>query len=177
MLGWDSDEKVWLQHATPRLVKKLAGDRVFEEYFKFTLVRNPFSRALSVYRYGGDRHKKRFGSFAGYVRELPELVRKLQHSNGSHHLPQSKYVFIDDECVCDFIVHFESLPDSLAPVATRLNIEAEFPKQNRRKPREGEKPLVEYYDEETAKVVLSVYAEDFELFGYGDSPENLDPRS
>jgi len=177
MLGWDKDENVWLQHATPRLVKKLAGDRVFEEYFKFTVVRNPFSRALSAYRYDRDLQIKQSGSFADYVRELPALVQNLEHSNGSHQLLQSRYVFMDDECVCDFIAHFETLPDSLAPVAARLNIDAALPEHNRYRLRENESPLVAtHYDDKITKVILSVYAEDFELFGYGNSPEYLNPQ-
>jgi len=175
MMGWDPDERVWLQHATPELVRKFAGDRVFEGYFKFSLVRNPFSRAVSVYRYGGTQHKEAFGDFAGYVRKLPDLVREPRCSKGSHHLPQSRYVFIGDDCVCDFLAHFESLPGSLAPVADGLHIRDDFPKMNCHEPADDEKPVAAYYDDETAKMILSVYAEDFDLFGYGDSPEHLDP--
>ena len=39
------------QHLTPPLIKDRLGDEVYEKYFKFCFVRNPWDRIGSLYEY------------------------------------------------------------------------------------------------------------------------------
>lgn len=48
MFGYDHQEGIYLQHASAESIKRLVGDEVFSRYYKFTIVRNPYVRSISI---------------------------------------------------------------------------------------------------------------------------------
>jgi hypothetical protein len=172
MFGFDKKRKIYLQHATAETMREICGNDVFSAYYKFSVVRNPFERTVSVYHYLKKHHDIEFGSFENYVHQLPELLRQESIQNGSHHLPQLRYTHIDGQCICDYIARFESLPHSLNPVRKAVSIDKPLEKHNYDPSKAWKKRSAsEYYTENMIEVMLDVYAEDFALLGYSQIPE------
>lgn len=146
----------------------------FEEYFKFTIVRNPWDRVVSAYLFlkkgglGGpdkkwaEKNLSDVNSFDEFVKKY--LPKKKIH-NFTHFRPQYKY-FADwnSKIMVDYIGHFENLGESLSYISNKLGIEeVQLKKENVNKERAHYRS---YYTEETSKIVGKVYKKDIELLGY-----------
>ncbi len=174
MFGYDKGEGIYLQHATAAMTRQLVGDKMFDEYYKFALVRNPYSRMLSAYHYLYKQHEKRFGSFAGYIKALPDIVNKPQVQKASHHIPQTFYTHIDGVQVCDYVGKFEDLPLSIEPVRAHLNIENKLEKHNAsRRVNWSRRSAASYYSKPMQQIMKEVFASDFEAYQYSTDPKDI----
>ena len=171
--GFDPAVSVYLQHATPRFMRSHLEPSTFSDYFKFTVVRNPYDRLLSVYHYQGEMHQSKFGSFDGFVKSLEHIIANPVGANGNHYLPQADYAQIDGTTVVDKVLRFEELPDSFeeinAALQLNLKLERRYPMGHRRW---KTKPTREYYSDELAEIIARVYKKDFEQFGYARDLES-----
>lgn len=148
------------------------GKKTFERYFKFTFVRNPWSRLLSAYNYlksGGwnaddeawaAREIAPYRDFEAFVMEwlTPENVMTKEHFR-----PQ--YTFVCDHrgrLEMDFVGHLETIEKDFAIVAERLGIDAALGCENRG----GEADYTAWYTEPMKRVVADVYGRDIAMFGY-----------
>ncbi len=176
LFGWDPEEGIYLQHATAKVIQRKLGSDIFDSYYKFTVVRNPFSRLVSVYYYLYDHHVQRFGNFRNFVLSLPELATAAAHQKGSHYLPQVCYTQLDGVDICDYVAHFERLPYAIRPVASALHINRRFPQFNTyRHPMRDDREIAEYYDETTTEIVRQLFEADFDCYGYSKNAENQLP--
>jgi hypothetical protein len=195
-LDWDRDrESLLLQsnddpaRGTEKLAHLSASEYVdcghvsrqdFTRFFKFSFVRNPWSRILSEYRYRNYFHHRSFRDFV-----LNKLPRPGWDDKYRHVMPQ--YDMLHDRqgnLLVDFVGRFESLQQDFDQVCQRLNIfRSELPHRNRsdKKSRDlkrqvrnllymnGENQLrrmQDFYDDETRKAVAEYYRKDIEAFGY-----------
>lgn len=127
--------------------------------YVFTIVRNPFDRAVSAFHYlnaGGisrnddfDRIrylKKYNGDFRQFtLNAFPDILQQI------HFMPQYLWVYWEGECLCNNIYKFEDVIK-----------DPDFPHKNSSKHIDYR----EYYDTDTVEVIKKYYKEDFELFGY-----------
>ena len=164
-------------HVTPK---------VFDRYFKFAFVRNPWDRLVSEFRYRGFQTSSSFREFV--LRGLPE---ENPYSNAHRHIiPQCEYIHDDSGVqLVDFIGRFENLQQDFDLICSRLGIaDATLPHENPAKvlgaarsrtkgqPRplqrffskgkEPKLPYTSYFDDETREVVREMYAADISAFGY-----------
>ena len=132
----------------------------FENYFKFTFVRNPWDKILSQYFFrvvdkGRLRHAKRpWVSFEKFVKR-PFI---------EPHRPQLDK--ISDEkgkILVDFIGRFEMIQDDFDIVCDRLE---QKPRKLGHSFRTHHKPYWEYYDDESRRFIAKKYKKDIEYFGY-----------
>ncbi len=178
LFGVDRSTGVFLQHASAHTVRELVEEKVFEDYYTFTVVRNPFSRLASVYYYLYDQHQKQFGDFENYILSLPKILKQKTLYKGSHHIPQTYYTHIDGQPACDHIAYFEHLPQSMDPVTQLLGIHAPLKKMNiNRNPNRPDKPVHELFTPEMVRVVRETFQKDFELLGYSPNPKQEKPLS
>lgn len=147
----------------------------FEQYYKFTFVRNPWDRLLSAFLFlkkgganKGDRlwaeeNLSRFPDFQSFVTGW--VNRKNIHS-WKHFVPQYKFVCEPGSQIpsVDFLGRFECLHEDFARVQKRLGNNSSL--QHLNKTSGSKKDYREYYTEETRNVVADVYQEDIRIFGY-----------
>lgn len=134
---------------------------VFESFFKFTFVRNPWDLEVSIFHYVRQRvdhpwHEdfKRFGDFDEY------LDWRI-HEQGVE--PQSEFAYGEGgELLVDFVGRFERLPEDFAEVCARVGIECALPHNNR----SAHRDFRAYYSPATRALVADAYREDVERFGY-----------
>lgn len=169
--GWDPDERFFLQHATCATTLRFVSREVFDGYYKLAVVRNPFTRLVSTYYYKFLAHERAYGSFAGYLRALPELIETPREKKGDHETPQREFTHLGGAQAVDAVLRFEDLPGCMDAFRARLGITATLPDVNKtRYPSVTRKPTARHYDAEGVDIVRRVYADDFALFGYPDTP-------
>lgn len=161
-------------HRSVRTYKRVFGPVTFKKYFKFTFVRNPYSRLLSAYRFlkrGGfcdvdkqwsEENLGQFNSFREFVHGWLTDESVLTYN---HFRPQFMYLCDRSfEPEVDFIGHFETLDQDFKKVCQTLNISRKLKKYN--EDPEKEDHWTSFYTEKERKKVYDIYRKDFELFGY-----------
>lgn len=162
-----------LQHLTAARIRAMLRDEAtFREYFKFTIVRNPWERLVSTCAWTGQKWARgeelEPAPFDELVRQLHEVCLAARRAASppplSHHLqPQFQYVCDEKlQPMVDFIARYENLEQDWRRVCARLNIDLPLP----RRMRSHHRPYREYYSDETRAMVAEVYARDAELFDY-----------
>ena len=166
LFGLDHEIGIFLQHATCKTTRALIDRNVYDAYFKFCVVRNPFARVLSVYSYQVEHHKREFGNFKGFVRALPALATNQLYLRGSHYIPQIHYAYIDGVREVDAVGKFEELDRFVQELRERFGDHLTLPQINFRHKPERKERVQDHYDEETSSIIREVYKDDFEFFGY-----------
>lgn len=94
-------------HSTATEIKKVVGESVFEEYFKFCVEREPVDKCVSHY----SMHKDKFESFDAYIERgvFPIDVEKYTDLNS-------------DELMVDKIIRYENLEDEFNELMLQLHI-------------------------------------------------------
>ena len=130
-------------------------------YFKFSFVRNPWSRVVSLYYRNEGIQKKNEMTFV-------EFVDWIQLATDTCTYPTPKknmidFFKIDNELKIDFIGKFENLQQDFNIVCDKIGISHQkLPHKNKSK----HKHYTEYYDDETREIVAEKCAKDIEYFGY-----------
>lgn len=141
---------------------------VWEEYFTFAVVRNPYDRSVSQYMY----HCK--GRYRGVLaRKDPNLSslsfveylkKYVEQQKNTMFFPQLDYVTHDKTSTpIDFLGRFESLRESFTQLKERLaRPDLELPHLLKSK----HSHYLEYHDATTRRIVEKIYAKDLNAFGY-----------
>ncbi len=147
----------------PEKWRERRGQRMFETYYKFGFVRNPWDRAVSLYL-------RKEGLQLRDKMSFDEFVRWMKYSSSTciHPVPHANQLdwLVDPhgEVLVDFIGRFESLSQDWATIATRIGAKPELPHTRRNAVRD--KHYTEYYSDETRQIVADRFRVDIERFGY-----------
>jgi hypothetical protein len=148
----------------------------FWRYFKFTFVRNPFTRLVSAYEFlkrGGHPAFPRDAAFNKHVlsgyRDFDDFVLQWLTPGRRwmipHFRPQVEYLTLNNRVVMDFIGRYENLTTEFAKAAGRLGIDAQLPHLNRTSV-EDMSMASHYSNDAVVRRVTDVYRKDFELLVY-----------
>ncbi len=137
----------------------------FNEYFKFSFVRNPWARIVSSYKFKGVSAKIDFKTFL--FSHMPEPGWTAIYR---HFIPQYDYLYDEHgNCLVDFIGKFESLQNNFDQVCRKLGItQRSLPHANKSTEnlaRTG-KHYTDYYDDESRQFVADKYRNDIQSFDY-----------
>ena len=160
-----------LQHLKANELQEIVGNEIFKTYFKFSFVRNPFSKCVSEYFWEINHFGVRL-NFRSWVKlKLPNLIKTSENNNiknlrKKHNLEQYKFLYnAQGELIIDFIGRFENLQEDFNIICDRIGVpHQQLPKENKNK--SNHKHYTEYYDDETKQIVAEKYAKDIEYFGY-----------
>ncbi|HEY0178958.1 MAG TPA: sulfotransferase family 2 domain-containing protein [Dokdonella sp.] len=148
-------------HLTAQQIRPVLGADVFDGYFKFAFVRNPFDRFVSYCAFmsrGTDHFQRAPTAFMKHV---------LKEMRPAHHVlfwPQHTFlVDADGRLALDYVARTESMQDSYDEICRRLGL----PRQVLRKVNASDHaPYATYYDDELVALVGEIYRQDLTLFGY-----------
>lgn len=138
----------------------------FDSLFKFTVVREPFSRTLSAYLDKIERRALRAGKQSSFSDFLSALEKERYLFSNAHWAPQSALMLIPVEQF-DYIGKVENLSADLAFIKQRIRPDIAEPVTSMKANATGAKDkLIEYYSPELIQKVRDLYRQDFEAFGY-----------
>ncbi|MEM6486066.1 MAG: sulfotransferase family 2 domain-containing protein [Pseudomonadota bacterium] len=147
----------------------------FLTFFKFTIVRNPWSRVVSAYNFlraGGfnavDRkfwelELERYEDFEDFVKNW---LTPANIKNSIHFKPQCEYVFdYSARITVDFVCYYENLEQDFAYLSSKIPVRSEL-SHNNVGPSGSSIEYAEVYSDETQRIVGDLYAQDVYTFGY-----------
>ena len=131
-----------------------------EEDDLFCVVRNPYSKIISAYKYAHGKKSSKEG-LNQFIKEKLTNFNKNERWNGCHILPQYKYTH--GNIKCNHILKFENLDEDFKKLNEKYNIyNINLPKNNKSKSKLNISDLTQ----ESKDLIYKVYKKDFELYGY-----------
>jgi len=131
----------------------------FNDYFRFTVVRNPWDRAVSEYKYRYAREMD-FRDFILAAYPAPEVSNEERHL-----MPQWSFVHDENgQSLVDHIIRFEECGRQFAEISMRIFGEPiALPQVNQSPDR---RPYREFCDAETREAIANRYQSDIAWLGY-----------
>jgi len=140
-------------------VSNYIGGLAYKNSFIFSSVRNPYSRAVSMYKHWSWNPAKTFKDFCNSIKkeEYPSKSAKWHSSTLTEHIVDDGYLKVD------FVIKLENLQQDFNIICDKIGIpHQQLPHKNKTK----HKHYTEYYDDETRQIVGEIYSRDIEYFGY-----------
>ena len=130
----------------------------------FTIVRNPYSRAISEYY-------NNWGGYKGNDSDSPSVMNKwiqamILHPKGIRYLPQHMYVYDGHQKIVDDVLRFENLTASFNEVMLREGFSVRLDEEPFHKRRRGTLLTVNDLNNQTIAMINDYASQDFEFFGY-----------
>jgi len=166
-LARDYRKRFYPVHTYASQLQRELPAEVYNEFFKFAFVRNPWDWLVSTYNYLRNmpthrHHQRAMNSFAEYTHY------EIAHGDRS----QASFICKDEDVIVDFVGRFETLGDDFAIVCQRLGIDVALPHTNKARHRDYR----EYYDDKLAEMVGQHWRQDVGLFGYEFDGLGSDPK-
>jgi hypothetical protein len=169
--GWCPKRKIHMQHATPLelLDLGLIDKDIWDSYYKFTVVRNPWSRAHSDY-FWLMKTRKIKDSFQNYINkrgEFEEILRDRESFfyRGDHLTSQSSYLDTEKNSKIDKIIKFENISKGVKQVLEDLKLPNwGIPHTNKGK--KQYKHYSDFYTNTNKKLVELKYKDDIKILKY-----------
>jgi len=146
--------------------KKTLDPEIFDEYFKFSFVRNTWDCIISKYKdiwFTSKHPGGPIGEKAGQ-----SLKYFLEHyKTPTHESGETFHDYLDPEQM-DFVGRFENRENDLGYISEKIgvNINSNIHQRKIQMRDKNKKHYTEYYDDETREIVAKKYARDIEYFGY-----------
>jgi len=143
---------------------------MYMNYLKFSIIRNPWDRIFSLYKYIG----RKSGTFKDFVcNKLGDIddTRPLSfYWHPQHEFLSSK----KGEIIVDSVIKFENMRETIEDIFTKLGFsETSLPHKNKSKDikvpgrdNAGETDYKDFYCEETRAIIQRIYTKDIKQFGY-----------
>ena len=170
LFGWCPERKLHMQHATAKqlLETGLIKQEHWDEYFKFSFVRNPWDRAYSDYIWL-QKFSKINGSFKSFINKEKEFKEVLNDNSnpsflGDHLWEQSSFFDLEGKYKVDFIGRFENFNEDVTTILNKLSIDEEFKVFENKGKRKSDYSL--FYTNSNKKLVESKYKRDIKYFNY-----------
>lgn len=181
------------KHIPPRLLKSLIGNKLWNQYFKFCFVRNPWdwfvSQYFHNYKPGKIRKKEIILNPVGLITDigcnarrkeelrntllfskeqimsLYYLLRRYRGVFDADSLFQYNYVYDEeDSFMMDFVGRFERLDEDFNKIKRILNIDTSECLPVANQNKH--KPYQSYYTPETRDLIQTLYQIDIQTFNY-----------
>jgi len=156
--GTNSAGKLWFNHMSAAKIKKQMDETTWNEYFKFTVIRNPYDKLVSKFFFS----ERPSGTEEQLIANFRDWLQ-----NGGMFVDRQIYT-IDGSICLDYFIRYEYLENGIGQVCKHLNIPFEPEKlpQLKANIRDNNISLRAFYDDELKKVVREEYAFELAYFKY-----------
>ena len=166
---WKTDGGSKTKHLIASTAKRLY-EPYWDDYFKFSFVRNPWDRMVSMGKYSsfyGVTFLHDRISLPGYFKKFSPIEidpRSTSREDKFNPIENSIYLNILNEDL-DFIGKLENIQEDFSVVCEAIGKPAEE-LVNDKSHMSKHNHYTEYYNDETREIVAEKYAKDIEYFGY-----------
>jgi hypothetical protein len=109
-LYFGKQRRRFFEHMPAERARKRLGGKIWNNYFKFTIERNPFDKAVSRY-WWGTRSEAVRPDMTTFLRSCP------------HHMLSNWYIYTEgDRVAVDYVIRLETLADDLHCIERKLGI-------------------------------------------------------
>lgn len=154
----------WYNHMGAAAIKNKLSSHIWDNYFKFCVIRNPFDRLISLFWFNNRKQgEKTFDHLSADT--IIGLFRKWLLTSKIN-TSRSMYL-IDNEVCMDFFIRYEHLQKDIEKVCTILKIDYQedqlpFLKKSSR----VAIPIASYYDQACIDVVEQIHGFELDYFNY-----------
>jgi hypothetical protein len=173
LFGWNSKHEIFLQHATPQqlLDNKFITQEIWDTYYKFIIVRNPYSRAKSDFLWleGDSGIKDSFSNFLLSKGKFKNIltVKDYRNYRGDHLNTQYDYFFINgNEIAYNRVLRFENLETDLKSLCEDLELKNHFFNKKINVAKKTKKHYSYFYNKSKIKLLSLVFKNDLEFLNY-----------
>lgn len=169
-------EKNWFRgkkcHMFMTAHKNELGSKIFDEYFKFSFVRNPWDKMTSQFFYRKKHYGSKFGfdpfcneAFNIFVEKLYDDFKNRGKLKFTAMNPFQKPYIVDDnqKLIVDFLGKYESLDEDFDFVCNHIGIETpRLPHRNK----SNHKTYIKHYNTKSVDLVAEIYEDDIDFLKY-----------
>ena len=142
-------------HDSCNVIKRYCRDSVWNSFFKFAVVRNPYDRMVSYYHF----YKSPQYQFKATAQKMDFTTWLYEGLDSNLTKLQSEYL---NEKI-DLIGRYESLQDSFDLFCEKINIDKyQLPMWNLSR----HEPYQKYYTDKTYELVYNLFEKDFIIYDY-----------
>ena len=174
----------WRNHMSASEIRDQLGRAIWDDYYKFTVIRNPFDKLVSLYywfekrRLNGYKLSRRatraFTRLSGIGRPFDRVSGRTDIErfrswirHGGTVNDQGTYLIDQQECL-DYYIRFEDLNGGIQEVCRHLSIDFDPEDLPRFKVgiRQNARSIRDHYDAETEDLVRRKFSWELDRFGY-----------
>ena len=155
-------------HLPARLLREQLGGELWESLYSFSIIRNPFERALSLFQFLQNNGKLTGWTFGRYV---DQLVRPGGFDYHGHYLSNCGYLCDKDgRLLVKEVFRFEDRDAAMQTIAERTRCPELIQAQTKTYATDS-RHYSHYYDETSRRKIEAYYQDDIERFGYRFEPD------
>ena len=160
------------EHYTVKEAINVLGEDLYNDIISFTVVRNPFARVYSYYKYKCKVNENRmrvnpveFNKWVSLVyKDFNEFYLRDTQGNINMKFFKSQCNWLRDDngnLNIGYILRFEHLAKDFGEFSKHINVKGALPHLNK-----TEGSWIDAYNTESLKLIREAHKEDFEQFGY-----------
>jgi hypothetical protein len=167
------NEGSYLQHDHAQKIRDSLPPETWSGYFKFSIARNPWDRALSYFFWDKRQESsltppKRlyhnlgvpYDDFTPVKEKFTEFIKNRTLQNND------PFYVIDGQLCVDFVIRYEHLDDDCREVCARTGLPTFQIPRLKAGIRKDKRHYTEYFDDETRDIVAEIHHNDIRLFNY-----------
>lgn len=164
--GVDPGESRYYNHMSASDIRALVGPEVWDGYFKFCVIRNPFDKLVSLW-WVIVRADPRYPDVVGDASAIRSEFSNWCAQSAARVVDRDKYL-IDGQVAMDGFIQYESLVADLKHVCERVGFSFRPGDLGQYKSglRASHMPFAEYYEPAAARAVRDVFGWELDYFGY-----------
>ena len=161
------------QHVDANTIRRKVSAEVWNDYYKFSIIRNPWDRTISDFFWKrrqdpAIKPRKRFYHYLGAPFNELTQIRKLftEFIKSEDFVNNDRFYIIDDQLCVDSVIRYENLSEDLAVVCRRIGLPSIDLPHLKTGFRQKRHHYSEYFDQESMAIVAKKHKNDIRLFGY-----------
>lgn len=143
-------------------------DEYIDNIYKFTIVRNPWDRAVSAFHYikqvwqTKETREELIGKRETFKHFVKCKFSQLGVKANPHFNYQYPCAFFREEQFVDYIGRFENIDEDWKIISEKIEADPVLPHNNKSE----HLPYQHYYDADSKEIIGNIYKDDIRLFGY-----------
>jgi len=160
--GPDAGGSEWFNHMPAADIRDRVGRDVWDNYFKFCVIRNPFDKLVSMFFFRKEKGLLEVGDFGDPVEGFRKWIGKEVP------VPDRTQFTIDGTSCIDYFIRYEDLENGVSMVCDKLRLPFQRESIPRLKTgiRDLSIPVECFYSADLIQSVAKVYEFEIKEFGY-----------